>query len=138
MKQAPISAFEKTKGMAYFARMIDKICKYDQGELQEDFHGNLGLGLDGWCTDYLRVSYDALKQRALEGGSPEALLEWCFEQGRELNEGDILIWNHFATKLGWKDQASELLETRKKEIGLADRDDIVTMLEFFEYDEGRK
>lgn len=138
MKQTPISAFEETKGMVYFARMIDKIHKHDQGELREDFHGNLGGGLDGRCVDYLRVSYESLKLRALEGGSPEALLEWCFEQGRELSEGDIFIWNHFATKLGWKDQVSELVETRKKESGLADHDEIETMLEFFEYDEGRK
>lgn len=138
MTQVPISAFEKTKGMVYFARMIDKIRKYDRGELREDFHDNIGKGFDGWCADYLRVEYSNIKNKALEGGSPEEILEWCFEQGRALNEGDILIWNQFATKLGWKDHISELLESRKEEGGFSDIEDLETMLEFFEYDEGRK
>ena len=43
----------------------------------------------------------------------------------------------FVTKLGSKDFASARLETVKAGSGLAHRDDIQTMLQYFEVDEGR-
>ncbi|MGJ8653681.1 MAG: DUF5069 domain-containing protein [Opitutaceae bacterium] len=138
MSQAPISAFESTKGMLYFARMLDKIRKHARGELREDFLGNIGIALDGRCADHLNVPYDKIRIRTLEGGSNEEILDWCFSEGRKLDDNDILIWNHFASKLGWNDQVSELLATRKAESGLSDCDEITTMFEYFEYDEGRK
>lgn len=138
MTQAPASAFEQTHGMVYFPRMLDKIRKHARGELREDFHGNIGIALDGRCADHMNVPYDKIRLRTLEGGSDEEILEWCFANGRKLDDNDILIWNHFASKLGWNDQVSELLATRKAESGLSDCDEITTMFEYFEYDEGRK
>ena len=48
------------------------------------------------------------------------------------------MWNHYVTKLGWRDQVTESLANRKASSGLSDRDEIETMIEYFEYDEGRK
>lgn len=138
MTQTPISAYQEIKGIRYFARMLDKIRKQAAGKLREDFHENLGVGLDGYLCDYLRVDYSALTEETLKGDSDESILEWCFANGRTLNEGDILIWNHFLNKLGWNDHVSEMLAQRKAENGLTDRDDIASMAEYFEYDEGRK
>lgn len=138
MKSAPLSAYQKTLGMIYFARMLDKIRLLAAGELREDFCDNLGSGFDGRCVNMLRVKYDDLVARTLQGGSDEEILQWCFENGRDLNEGDIFIWNQFLKKVGWKDGVSEILARRKKESGLEGRDEIETMLEYFEYDEGRK
>jgi len=138
MKSAPLSAYQETLGMIYFARMLDKIRLHAAVELREDFCDNLGSGLDGRCVNMLRVKYDDLVARVLQGGSDEEILTWCFENGRELNEGDIFIWNQFLKKVGWKDGVSEILARRKKESGLEGRDEIETMLEYFEYDEGRK
>jgi Domain of unknown function (DUF5069) len=138
MTQTPISPYVETKGMIYFARMLDKIRKHAKGELREDFCGNLGKGFDMRCTGYLRVPYEALRERTLKGGTDEEILEWCFKTGRELSPDDITIWNDFLRKRGWNDPASEMLAKRKQESGLAHRDEIQTMLEYFEYDEGRK
>jgi gluconokinase len=138
MKQTPISAFDTTSGMLYFARMLDKIHIHARGELREDFIENLGGALDSRCSDFLRVSYAEITKRTLEGGTPEEILAWCFDQGRALDENDILIWNHFVSKLGWNDHVSELLEQRKAESHLSEREEIKTMIEYFEYDEGRK
>lgn len=124
--------------MIYFARMLDKIRLNAKGELAEDFRANLGAGFDERCVDYLRVSYPELQQQTLQGGSDEDLLRWCFENGRQLSEGDLLIWNQFLSKRGWNDEVSEILTRRKKESGLEARDEIQTMIEYFEYDEGRK
>ena len=140
MTTKPKSGSEKAGGMSYFPRMLDKIRLHANGELHPDFHANLGvpLGADGWCCDFLRVNYDELKRRVLEGGTDEEVLQWCFEKGRALNKGDLRIWNEYVKKLGWNDFASKHLEELKTESGLAERNDIKTMFDYFEVDEGRK
>jgi hypothetical protein len=138
MKKAPLSAYQETLGMIYFARMLDKIRGNAAGTLLDDFCDNLGSGFDSRCADFLRVDYGALVIRVLQGGSDEEILLWCQENGRELSEGDIFLWNQFLKKVGWNDGASEILARRKRESGLEGRDEIQTMLEYFEYDEGRK
>lgn len=138
MNATPKSAYEAAGGMTYFPRMLDKIRLHAKGELRSDFHANLGKGADHWCTSYLRVSYADLRNRVLEGGTDKEILQWCFEKGRPLSDTDILIWNSFATKLGWRDKATPILEKLKAESGLADRADIVTMADYFEVDEGRR
>lgn len=138
MKHPPLTAYQETLGMIYFARMLDKIRRHAAGELRDDFCDNLGSGLDVRCTDYLRIPYPALVERTLQGGSDEEILRWCFETGRELSEGDLFIWNQFLKSVGWRDGVTEILTRRKQESGLGHRDDIVTMLDYFDYDEGRK
>src|SRR5258708_16655045 len=134
----PRSAYDKTGGMLYIARVLDKVRLHSRGALRADFHPNLGKGADLWCTGFLQIEYEALKQRVLEGGSDEEILEWCFQQGRRLNDVDLLVWNQFITKLGWNDFASGRLETLKTESGLGQRDDIQTMPQYFEVDERRR
>jgi len=137
MNELPISAFQETRGMIYFARMLDKIRKQEQGVLRSDFHENIGRGFDALCCNLMRVDFAALRARVLQGGMDEEILDWCFAGGRELNDQDILIWNEFLRKRGWNDSATELVARRKLEANLAHRDDIITMLQFLEADEGR-
>lgn len=134
----PKSAFQKVGGLRYFARMLDKMRLQAAGRLPEGYHANLGKGADGWCCGFLHVDYAALRDHVLTGVDDEAALQWCFANGRELNETDVLIYNQFVNKLGWNDFASKLLARHKEEAGLSDRDDIQTMADFFEVDEGRK
>ena len=92
MSTYPKSPREMTRGMAYFPRMLDKIRLHARGELGSDYHDNLGAPrtADGVCN-FLRVNYDELRERVLQGGSDEEILEWCFEKGRRLNEGDLFV-----------------------------------------------
>jgi len=136
----PKSPKEMTNGMMYFPRMLDKIRLHVRGELHEDYHANLGAAraADGTCCNFLRVNYADLCERVLQGGTDEEILEWCFETGRRLNEGDLRVWNGFASKLGWRDFATPMLERVKKKHGISNRDDIVTIPDFIDFDEGRK
>ena len=135
----PKSPREMTGGMAYFARMLDKIRLHARSELDPDYHSNLGAAraLDGVCCNFLRVNYDKLRERVLQGGSDEEILEWCFEKGRRLNERDLFVWNGFATKLGWRDRATPMLEQRKKAVGIENRDDISCISDLIDLEEGR-
>ncbi len=129
-----------TSGMMYFPRMLDKIRLHARGDLAEDYHANLGkvTAADGACTNFLRINYDNLRARVLAGGSDEEILEWCFEKGRRLNEGDVMVWNGFVSKLGWNDFATPMLDRQKQKYGIADRSDIVTIPDLIDFDEGRK
>ena len=128
-----------TSGMMYFPRMLDKIRLHTQAQLHEDYHKNLGTPrtLDGVCCNFLRVDYRDLCEQVKQGGTDEEILEWCFEKGRRLNEGDLFVWNGFASKLGWRDSFVPVLEKRKKEHGIADRSDILTISDLIDFDEGR-
>jgi hypothetical protein len=135
----PKSPKEMTSGMIYFPRMVDKIRLHARGELHEDYHKNLGgvKAADGVCCNFLRVHYRDLRERVLQGGTDEEILEWCFEKGRRLNEGDIIVWNGFASKLGWRDFATPTLEQAKEKAGISDRNDIATISDFIDFDEDR-
>ena len=137
-EKPPRSAADTVDGMVWFARMLDKIRLFARGELRADFHANLGKGMDGICCNFLRVEHAALRERVLAGGSDEEILEWCQANGRRLNQEDIWVWNQCCTRTGWRDFASERLAKLKAEGGLAHRDDLVTMMDYFEVDEGRK
>jgi len=139
MSTYPKSPKEMTRGMIYFPRMLDKIRLHARGELHEDYHKNLGgqRAADGACCNFLRVTYADLCERVLQGGTDEEILEWCFENGRRLNEGDLMFWNSFGSKLGWRDFATPTLERAKKKAGISDRDDIATIPDLIDFDEGR-
>jgi len=139
MPTYPKSPKEMTDGMMYFPRMLDKIRLHARGELHDDYHENLGAvhAADGACCNFLRVHYRDLRNHVLEGGTDEEILQWCFEQGRRLNQGDLFVWNGFASKLGWRDSVTPRLEKRKREAGIADRDDICTIPDLIDFDEGR-
>src|SRR6266487_4970109 len=120
MTTYPKSPKEMTGGMMYFPRMLDKIRLHAQAELHEDYHKNLGAPqtLDGACCNFLRMNYDDLRERVLQGGTDEEILEWCFQKGRRLNEGDIMVWNAFNSKLGWNDFATQTLKKLKQRHGI--------------------
>lgn len=125
-------------GLTYFGRMLDKIRKHARGDLREDFHANLGKGMDSRLCSFLHVDYAALKTQVLTGATDEQVLEWCYASSRRLNADEILIWNDFLTKRGWNDSGTVVLERFKAEAGLTDRTDIRTLLDFWAVDEGRK
>jgi gluconokinase len=79
-----------------------------------------------------------LTQRVLKGGTDDEILEWCFQNGRRLNEGDMTVWNGFVSKLGWNDFASPMLDEAKQEQGITDRSDINTITELIDFDEKRR
>ena len=128
---------EKVGGLFYFGRMLDKIRRHAKGELPPDYHANLGKGFDEKCVKFLRVDYDELVERVIQGGTVEEILEWCFRVGRKPSEYDVHIWNEFMRKLGWNDEVSEIVERRKAEAGMTDRFDIQTSFQFIDADEGR-
>ncbi len=139
MPHFPKSPKDAVGGMRYFPRLLDKIRLHARGELPEEYHRNMGRAqaADGVCLNFLRIDYDTLKERVLAGGSDEEMLEWCYSNGRRLNEGDLVVWNSFILKHGWNDFATAVRDRLKQEAGLAERDDIQTIGDITDFEEGR-
>ena len=137
----PRSAYEKVGGIVYFARMLNKIRLRAAGTLRADFHANLGTGFDGRCCRFLGIDYAALRERVLAGGTDEELLAWCFSRGKRPTDEQVLVWNKFMLKRGWRDEddgSTRELERYKAASGLAHRADIMTFFDYYEVDEGRR
>jgi gluconokinase len=140
MSTYPKSPKESTKGMMYLPRMLDKIRLHAKGELSEEYHPNLGRPktADGACTNFLRVNYGVLTQRVLKGGTDEEILDWCYTNGRRLNEGDLTVWNAYVSKLGWNDFASPVLDEAKQKSEATHRTDLNTITEWIDFEEKRR
>jgi hypothetical protein len=141
MKTYPRSAYDTVGGIVYFARMVDKIRLQAAGKLPADYFANLGKGFDGRCSRFLCVEYPALRERVLQGGKDEEILAWCFEHGRRPNDEEILVWNSFMRKRGWRDEEDDTtqeLEAYKAQSGLAHRTDLLTFFDYYEVNERRK
>ncbi|HEX8077651.1 MAG TPA: DUF5069 domain-containing protein [Chthoniobacterales bacterium] len=140
MMQTPCSDYKETKGLIYFARMLDKIRLRAQGRLPDDYFTGVQDDptlFDARCTRFLRVDYEELAIRTLQGGTDEEILEWCFQRGRKPSEEEIAIWNAFLLKRGWRDEASADLQAAKERNGWSDRDDIQTWVDLHDAEEGR-
>ena len=139
--EVPRSAYDRTGGIVYFARMLHKIRLYAAGKLRADFHPNLGSGFDGRCCRFLAVEYAALRDRVLAGGTDDEILAWCFARGMRPDAEQVLVWNKFMEKRGWRDEddgSTQELEQYKAASGLGDRKDLLTFFDYYEVDEGRK
>ena len=130
--------YEKTTGVFYFARMCSKIRLHASGKLPEEYFDMLGNGFDGRTCRYLGVSYEDVKKLVLAGKSDADVLEACFENGRRLTTEEILIYNSFMSKRGWRDdETDEFIPAMIKEYGIKDAGKVITDFDLIEVDEGR-
>ena len=138
-RKFPTGPKETTNGIIYFPRMLDKIRLHLRGQLHEDYQPNFGTPqtADSALCNFLRVHHRDLIKRVEEGGTDEEILEWCFENGRKPNQGDIFVWNGFISKLGWRDSVTPRLEQRKQQAGIGHRDDIQCIPDLIDWDEER-
>ncbi|PYJ43495.1 MAG: DUF5069 domain-containing protein, partial [Verrucomicrobia bacterium] len=86
--QTPCTDYIETKGLIYFARMLDKIRLKAAGKLSPGYFAGVEdpTHFDARCTRFLGVNYDELVERTLQGGSDEEILDWCFASGRRPSE----------------------------------------------------
>lgn len=130
------SPYDQVGGLVFFGRMLDKIRLHAAGRLPADY--NRGFGLDGRVCTFLNLDYAEIVGRALTEPDDAKVLAWCFEQGRRPSDEEILIFNAFMTKRGWRDEQSEDIRQRKTTMGLDHRDDLQTCFDIHDADEGRK
>lgn len=130
--------YDKTGGLFYFARMCSKIRLHAEGKLPESYFDMLGKGFDGRTCRYLEVSYEDVKAQVLAGKSDEETLQWCYANGRSLTDEQILIYNSFMSKRGWRDDETDgFIPETIREYGLVNDGTLITDFDLIEKDEGR-
>jgi gluconokinase len=117
--------------------MVDKIRLHAAGELAEDCIPNLGKGFDDRCCKFLEIDYAGLVSAVGSTLSTEEAWNWVIQHGKAPSGEQIEVWSSFMSKRGWRDEVNEILIRRKKESGFEDRDDIQTMFDYIDADEGR-
>ncbi|MEI6323102.1 MAG: DUF5069 domain-containing protein [bacterium] len=133
----PVSPYETIHDLVYFPRMIDKIKKHAAGKLGDDYIPNLGKGFDLRCCSFLGIEYADLSSAVGSTLSNEEAWNWAMQNGVAPTEEQIEVWNGFMTRRGWRDDLVEILQRRLKEGGFEGRDDIQTMFDYIDLDEGR-
>ncbi len=134
----PVSGYRKTGDLVYFARMCSKARLMAEGQLPAEYHPFLGTGFDGRCCRFLGVRYEDIQRLVAEGLPDEGILDWCHEHGRRPGEEETFIWNLFMEKRGWRDDDSAFVAEEKRRMGLSHRDDIQTLMDLFDFEEGRR
>jgi hypothetical protein len=138
----PVSDHVKTRGVVYFARMVDKIRLHAAGQLPADYVGHLGFGdntsFDARCCRFWGLDYDQVKTRTLQGGTAEEIFDDLFAGRLPLNSEQIFVWNLFLLKRGWRDSGTPGVVAEKAAAGIADRADVQTYVDMHDIDEGRQ
>lgn len=134
----PCSDYIKTRGLVFFARMLDKIRLDAAGHLRSGY--NLGMAepscFDARFCRFWEVDYERIRAATLAGKSDEEVLTAVLGPG-PLNPERVLAWNSLILKRGWRDDVAEELEEVKRAHGFGDRTDIRTFVDFHDADEGR-
>jgi hypothetical protein len=137
----PVSDHVKTRGIVYFARMIDKVRLHTAGKLPADFVGLLGFSdstsFDARFCRFWSLDYDRVKARTLQGGTNEEIFDDLFAGRLPLNVEHVLAWNLFLLKRGWRDSGTSGVISGKARSGLTERDDIFTYVDLHDAEEGR-
>lgn len=133
----PCSPKLEIDGLIYFPRLCDKIRLQAAGKLGEDYHANLGGGMDLWICQFLGVDYSKLADLIKNGASDTEALTWARNNGLQRPDYELAWWNAYMRTRGFRDDLSERLASRIQESGFGDRDDILTFMDYIDADEGR-
>lgn len=133
----PASPRDQVSGYVYFARLCSKVRLHQAGQLDPEFHENLGKGMDLWTCQFLHVDYADLQKVILDGASDQEALEWCWQNGTQPNEHELAWWSSYMRNRGFRDDLTERLIMRKKDAGWQDRDDIQCFFDLLDADDGR-
>ncbi len=133
----PASPRDEVSGCVYFARLCSKVRLHQAGQLDPEFHENLGKGMDLWTCQFLHVDYAELQQVIASGASDQEALEWCWQHGTQPSEHELAWWNSYMRNRGFRDDLSERLAMRKEAAGWQDRDDIQCFFDLLDADDGR-
>ena len=133
----PRSPYGAEQGLLYFPRMLDKIRMKQRGELSEDYHANLGKGFDLNCCEFFHVGYADVAAQVEAGANDAEVFAWCCRNGGSPAPHEIRVWNEYMRKRGWNDEYSERLKSRLEGLGMSGRNDVLTMFDLLEVDEGR-
>jgi len=122
-------------GLLHLPRFLAKIRKHLAGELPKSYQRNFTKGFDGFLCLHLGVDPEDVIAIVRESSSAE-------ERDRRLAEllpEDLQahVWNRKLVQMGMSSMAKDKLQEVKADMGVANRDDLISFADVIELDEGR-
>jgi hypothetical protein len=126
----------KATGLLHLERFIAKIRKHLAGELPKSYQRNFCRGFDGFLCAHLGIDPKAVVALVKECGDDEALLD---KKLLELLPSDLRAheWNRELVQKGMHGMGRERLQEVKHDMGIGNRDDLISFADMIEFDEGR-
>jgi hypothetical protein len=104
-----------------------------------DYHPNLGGATARMARAAIFYgSVMTICASACSHAAPLTNSRLVLRKSRRLNEGDLVTWNRFVSKLGWRHFATPRIAETREEAGIADCEEIVTVPEMIDCEEGRR
>lgn len=133
----PKSPREAIDGIIYLPRLCDKIRLFAKNELHEDYHPNLGGGMDLWLCQFFGIHYADIETKVKNGASDEDIAAWLRETGCSRPDYEYDWWCSYMVNRGFRDDLAERLAERKAAAGWQDRDELCSFMDLIDADEGR-
>jgi hypothetical protein len=125
-------------GWVYLPRFIDKVRLHLAGQLPPDYQENFTKGFDERWLKAAGVTADQFIEVVKNSITDGQVCDWVLKNV-DKSEADKSSFNTFVLNRGndGDEAVRARLETRKKELGLAQRADIQTFVDMIDADEGR-
>ncbi len=122
-------------GLLHLPRFLAKIRKHLAGELPKSYQRNFTKGFDGFLC--LHLGIDPQQVIAIVRESADAA-----EVDRRLREilpDDLRVaeWNRKLVQMGMTEMGREKLKEVRQQMGIPEREDLVSFADMIDFDEGR-
>lgn len=134
----PRSPREMMDGWMHLPRYIDKIRLHLAGKLHPDYQANLGKGFDGMWLAAAGVTHEQMVEVVKNSITDGEVCDWVRRNARK-SEAEKAAHREAMLNYPRPDDTAmqERLAQRKRESGLAHRDDIRTFVDYIDADEKR-
>jgi hypothetical protein len=134
----PRSPREMMAGWVYLPRFIDKVRLHLAGQLPPDYQENFTKGFDERWLKAAGVTAEQFIEVVKNSITDGEVCDWV-QKNVDKSEADKNSFNTFILNRGndGDEAVRARLETRKKELGLAQRADLQTFVDMIDADEDR-
>lgn len=126
---------DRVFGLLHLPRFLAKIRKHLAGALSKSYQRNFTKGFDGFLCLHLSVEPKAVIHEV----SLEASDEGALERLKAIFPADVkpAVWNRKLVQMGMSPMGQAKLQEIKTQMGLADRQDLLSFADIIEVDENR-
>lgn len=122
-------------GLLHLPRFLAKIRKHLAGQLPKSYQRNFTKGFDGFLCLHLGIDPAEVISIVRESADPAEVDRRLMEIfPRDLQ---VAAWNRKLVQMGMTEMGREKLKEVRMEMGIPEREDLVSFADMIDYDEGR-
>lgn len=134
----PRSPRETIDGWHHLPRYLDKIRLHLAGKLHADYQENLGKGFDGMWLKAAGVTHEQMIEVVKNSVIDGEVCDWVHHHVKKSPAEKTALWQDVLSCPKAGDEAANArFKTRKKQSGIAHRDEIQCFVDYIDADEKR-